>query len=105
MLDSLTRAPKNAVLRRFDQADDALALRLLAKRSWIQKACSTTTRVELLWTVCQLPDYRKLLPEVHAELLSEIFSELLEHGTLSDTWLTRRATPLFDTEGDLETLI
>jgi ATP-dependent RNA helicase SUPV3L1/SUV3 len=105
LLDSLNRAPRNAVLRRFDQAADALALRLLAKRPWVQKACSTAPRVALLWTVCQLPDYRKLLPEVHAELLGEIFGELLERGSLSDTWLSRKANALGDTDGDLDTLI
>ena len=59
----------------------------------------------MLWAVCQVPDYRKLLPELHAELLSEVFERLTQDdGQLDDDWMERRVAPLDATDGDIDAL-
>ena len=36
--------------------------------------------VELLWEVCQIPDFRKILAETHQELIAETYLSLIDHG-------------------------
>ena len=38
--------------------------------------------VELLWDVCQVPDYRKIAPANHAELLNTIYTHLMQDGAI-----------------------
>jgi ATP-dependent RNA helicase SUPV3L1/SUV3 len=104
LVNSLSEAPRRACLRRFDGADDFGALCRLSTRPWLRDACRGEAGVRLLWTVCQVPDYRKLLPEVHAELLAEVFRELASAGRLGDDWLAARAQPLTEVEGDVDAL-
>jgi ATP-dependent RNA helicase SUPV3L1/SUV3 len=58
-----------------------------------------------LWQVCQIPDYPKLLPEAHAELVFQVYEQLVTRGHLSEDWFSERLGRLDATDGDLETLL
>lgn len=104
LLASLEQTPHGRLLRRFDGGDDSAALRRLARERWIVEACVGEEPVRKLWAVCQIPDYRKLLPELHAELLLRVFEQLLSRGTLDDDWLERHVRALDDPRGDVDAL-
>ena len=101
---SLGEGPRRACLQRIEDADDATALRLVSRPSERQQRLKDPEQLRLLWDVCQLPDYRKLLPELHAELIWMIF-ERLQAGRVDDDWLQQRVLPLDDPSGDLDTLM
>jgi ATP-dependent RNA helicase SUPV3L1/SUV3 len=106
LLESLSVKPSRQGLRPTACAEDYAVLRLLAERPRVRELAVGTEAVSLLWESCQIPDYRKLLPELHAELVGGIFEQLVtQGGTISETWLGERLERLAVLEGDLDTLI
>jgi ATP-dependent RNA helicase SUPV3L1/SUV3 len=106
LLGSLAERPKHPLLRPTALADDTLALNNLLQRASVRHELGSAREVELLWQVCQIPDYRKLLPEAHAELLHSVFQQLVASShALSEDWLRERLQRLDDVNGDLDSLL
>jgi ATP-dependent RNA helicase SUPV3L1/SUV3 len=86
---SLMAAPKRSpgLLRHAAGAEDAAVLALLAGREEIASRATAPDRVRLLWDVCSIPDFKKLLLEVHADFLAELYIELVDRGRLRDPWI------------------
>src|SRR5438067_408868 len=76
LLRSLDERPALRGLVPAREADDQLALRALAKLPDIAAAASNPARIRLLWEVCQIPDFRKVMSDTHARLLAQIFRHL-----------------------------
>lgn len=106
LLDSLSRAPKHAAFERVARADDFDALRTLAALPAIQEVVTDRASVELLWEVCQVPDFKKVLFGQHVVLLRDTFLQLAHgDGRLDQDWLARQVAPLDDITGDIHTLM
>ena len=45
-----------------------------------------------LWEVCQVPDYRKIAPANHAELVTTLFTFLARDGRIPDDWLDKQVS-------------
>ncbi|ATB28300.1 helicase-related protein [Melittangium boletus] len=106
LLDSLSRAPNHNAFVRVQRADDFDALRELSHVPAIREVATDRATVELLWQVCQIPDFRKGLFGQHLALLRETFLQLSEgDGMLEPTWLARQVSPLDDVSGDIHTLM
>ncbi|KFE62711.1 helicase-related protein [Hyalangium minutum] len=106
LLDSLSRAPKHAAFVRVERADDFDALKELSHVPAIREIAADRASVELLWQVCQIPDFRKGLFGQHVSLLKETFLQLSEgDGKLDPSWLNRQVAPLDDVSGDIHTLM
>jgi ATP-dependent RNA helicase SUPV3L1/SUV3 len=105
LLASLRARPPAPFLERVDDADDTQALTRLANDADVAAAARGEERVALLWDVCRIPDYRKLLFEAHAALLAQIFLRLAHGGVLSDDWLAPKIAELDDPRGDEDTLL
>ena len=91
----LAEPPRRGILRHAAGADDAAALvRLADREAVVARVGRDPERVRLLWDVCTVPDFRKLMLEVHVDLLAELFTELVDHGRLRDPWLEDRIGPL-----------
>ncbi|MBU8899611.1 helicase [Corallococcus sp. M34] len=106
LLDSLSRAPQHSAFVRVERADDFDALRDLSQVPAIRDLITESASVELLWQVCQIPDFRKGLFGQHVALLRETFLQLSEgDGTLETSWLAKQVAPLDDVSGDLHTLM
>jgi ATP-dependent RNA helicase SUPV3L1/SUV3 len=106
LLESLKLRPTLPCLRLVEQADDFAALQLLSARASVRSRVRGPEAVSLLWQVCQIPDFRQLMPEVHASLLEEIFEQLASHDHRIDPqWLEPRIARLDDDTGDLDTLM
>src|SRR3546814_9658616 len=54
-------------------AEDQLALATLARDPEIAQLATSADAVALLWEVCQVPDFRKILSDHHAQLLSQLY--------------------------------
>ena len=105
LTESLALPPTRRVLRLATGAEDALALAALLTDPEVVARAGHTAAVKLLWDVCQVPDYRKLLFEAHVEFLGTLFIELVEHGHLREAWVEEHVRELSDETGDVDTLV
>ena len=60
--------------------------------------------VERLWDACQIPDYRKIAPAAHAELVTTLFGFLMKKGRIPDAWFAAQVDQADRTTGDIDTL-
>ena len=68
------------------------------------RAAKTKADVARLWECCQIPDYRKLSPAAHAELVISIFGFIVRAGHIPDDWFARHVAAQDRTDGGLDTL-
>jgi len=88
------------------EADDHLALAALARDAEIAALAPSRDAVRLLWEVCQIPDFRKVMSEQHARLLGQIFRHLRgASGRLPVDWVAAQVSRLDRADGDIDTLM
>ncbi len=106
LIASLSERPRSRKLQRIEFAQDYEALLQLAARPDIRARADRPERVELLWEVCRIPDFRKLLVDSHTRLLAEIFEQLAGPRSALDTdWIASRIARLETTEGGIDALM
>jgi len=106
LVASLKVPPPLDFQRSVAHADDLSALIALGKNSEIRSRARGSEAITLLWDVCRIPDYRKLLIDQHAALLSEIYLQLSgTRGRLDPDWLRQRIDRLDDESGDIDVLL
>lgn len=101
---SLSIVPREEGLTRAPTAEDVLVLEALARDPSIRRLASGANAVERLWEACQLPDYRKVSPASHSDLVSTVYDDLMRHGRLSTDWFAKQVALADRTEGDIDTL-
>jgi ATP-dependent RNA helicase SUPV3L1/SUV3 len=103
---SLVRKPPHPCLDLVDDADDTRALARLSADAEIAARCRTPANVDLLWQVCQIPDYRQLQLDDHFKLLRAVFLQLTgPRGRLEKDWIARHLERLSELQGDIDTLL
>jgi ATP-dependent RNA helicase SUPV3L1/SUV3 len=105
LLRSLDASPPYNCLRRTRGADDHQALETLSRDPDIIARARGPNAVRMLWDVCQVPDFRKVMSDQHTRLLSQIFLHLAERGVVPDDWVDGQVKRLESTEGDIDTLV
>jgi ATP-dependent RNA helicase SUPV3L1/SUV3 len=106
LLAGLDKPPTQAGLVRARDADDQLALAALAKDGDITRLAASPQRVRLLWEVCQIPDFRKVMADAHTRLLGQIFHHLAAPSERIPTdWLANHVRRLDRVDGDLDTIV
>jgi ATP-dependent RNA helicase SUPV3L1/SUV3 len=105
LLSSLRAPPQRRYFSRLTQASDLDALERLENDVEVRRRAQGAAAVELLWQACQIPDYRQWMPELHAELVKEIFLQLTGAGGMLDQdWLATSIDRLDDVSGDIDAL-
>ncbi|WP_310618769.1 helicase-related protein [Flexibacterium corallicola] len=104
LLQSLDRSPNEEGLTKAPPAEDIGVLTLSSRDSHIRSVATTRERVSLLWEVCQVPDYRKIAPANHADLVMGIYSHLVRDGAIPDDWFQNQIAFADRTDGDIDTL-
>jgi len=106
LLQSLEARPPIPELIRTRDADDHLALQALARDPEVMALAKGKPAVQLLWEVCQVPDFRKVLSDAHTRLLGQIFRYLrAPAGRLDEDWVAKQVARLDRTEGDIDALV
>ena len=106
LIASLEARPVTRGLTLAPEADDHLALRALARLPDIEASADNPARVRLLWEVCQIPDFRKVMSETHARLLARIFRHLAgPEARIPVDWVADQVAQLDRTDGDIDTLM
>jgi ATP-dependent RNA helicase SUPV3L1/SUV3 len=101
---SLAAAPTEAALARAPVAEDILVLDHAAREDDVRAPTATRADVERLWDVCQIPDYRKIAPANHAELVVTVYGFLMRDGRIDTDWFARQVATADRTDGDIDTL-
>jgi ATP-dependent RNA helicase SUPV3L1/SUV3 len=105
LLESLHQRPRLGCLKRVEGAEDTAALARLALDPAVRARARGPEAVSLLWEVCTVPDFRKLLLESHVALLAEIYGMLAgPRGLLDSEWMRATIDEIDDTAGDIDTL-
>lgn len=104
--DSLDAPPTRPGLVKVRDALDDRSLALLAQRPEVRALAQGRERVHLLWQVCQIPDFRKMLTEAHLHLLGTVFRHLAgPSGRLPNEWVGKMIASLDQVSGDIDTLV
>ena len=93
--DALTKAPIAEDMRVLDHA---------ARDGDVRDMAHGAAAVERLWETCQIPDYRKIAPAAHAELVTTLFDFLMKKGRIPDGWFAAQVDQADRTDGDIDTL-
>jgi ATP-dependent RNA helicase SUPV3L1/SUV3 len=101
---SLTRPPREEGLTRAPTGEDILVLEHAARNDEVRGLAREPKAVERLWDVCQVPDYRKIAPATHAELVVTLYSFLMRKGNIPTDWFAEHVAQADRTEGDIDTL-
>ncbi|MDF1600516.1 helicase-related protein [Mesorhizobium sp. YIM 152430] len=107
-LDALKRSidtvPPVEGLTRALPAVDAKALDILSRDERVRDLANTPRRVAMLWDACALPDYRRIAPAQHAELIGSIFVDLATKGHVDADYMAEQVRRADSTVGDIDAL-
>ncbi len=101
---ALAAAPTETALARAPVAEDILVLEHASREDEVRALTTTRADVERLWDVCQIPDYRKIAPANHAELVVTVYGFLMRDGRIDTDWFARQVEMADRTDGDIDTL-
>jgi ATP-dependent RNA helicase SUPV3L1/SUV3 len=101
---SLALTPAHETLTRAPIAEDQRVLDHAARDADIREMAHGAAAVERLWDACQIPDYRKLSPAAHAELVATLYGFLMKRGRIPDAWFSAQVDQANNATGDIDTL-
>jgi ATP-dependent RNA helicase SUPV3L1/SUV3 len=103
--ESLRQMPVHSRLVRARTADDLEALELAVSDPRIADLATAPAAVKRLWEVCQVPDYRKVAPNSHAELVATLYKHIMsDEGLIPEDWFAGQVEQADRTDGDIDTL-
>jgi ATP-dependent RNA helicase SUPV3L1/SUV3 len=101
---SLALTPSHEALTRAPIAEDLRVLDHAARDVEVRAMAQSAAAVERLWDACQIPDYRKIAPAAHAELVTTLFGFLMREGKIPDDWFAAQVAQADRADGDIDTL-
>ena len=101
---TLAAAPTEPTMTRAPVAEDILVLDHASRDDDVRAMTRSGADVERLWEVCQVPDYRKIAPATHAELVVTLYGHLIREGTIPTDWFAKQVAFADRTDGDIDTL-
>ncbi len=102
---SLRQAPGEPRLMRARTADDLLALEMVSADREIADLARGAPAVSLLWDVCQVPDYRKISSQNHAELVATLYKSIMTGDRkIDEDWFAKQVAFSDRVDGDIDTL-
>ncbi|WP_426529707.1 helicase-related protein [Bradyrhizobium sp. McL0615] len=101
---SLALPPGHEALTRAPIAEDQRVLDHAARDGEVRDMAHGASAVERLWDACQIPDYRRLAPAAHAELVTTLYAFLMKRGRIPDAWFAAQVDQADRVTGDIDTL-
>lgn len=98
-----TASPVEGLVRALPSVD-AQALEFLSRDYDIAHLADRRERVALLWDACALPDYRKIAPAQHADIIASIYRDLVKRGAVNENYMAEQVARADRTDGDIDTL-
>lgn len=105
LMRSLLVLPKTQGLTRAMGGDDVQALEMMMREPDIRDMVVSDADVNLLWEVCQIPDYRNITSGEHGRIVGQVFRSLMSpEARVPDDWYQRQLSYADSTDGDIDTL-
>lgn len=105
LLGSLEYPSAHVQLRNAPESTDVAALKTLSTDGATRLAAADPDRLQLLWEVCGLPDFRQTGPEYHARLVGKLFAYLSSTtGVIPDDVIANELKRFDSIQGDIGTL-
>jgi len=104
LIASLEQSTQSAQLVKAPMAIDQRALTAMAGLDDIRDRLTNSDQVELLWQVAQVPDYRKIAPANHADLLATLYRDLADDGVIDEDWFAAQVRQTDNTNGEIDAL-
>ena len=101
---SLAATPDEPGLTRAPIAEDILVLEHASRDEQVRALAANPAAIARLWDVCQVPDYRKIAPATHAELIVTLYGFLLREGNIPTDWFGQQVALADRTDGGIDTL-
>jgi len=106
LLESLSVPPSDPAFVPAREAEDAATLAALSAMPEIRRRAAGRAGLAMLWDVCQIPDFRKVMAEHHARFVARLFLDLTHGaGRIRSEWIARQVERIDKTEGDIGTLV
>lgn len=102
--NSLETPPNREGLTKALPAADQRVLEHLANDEDVTSLADRRERVALLWEACALPDYRKIAPAQHAEIVAAVYQDLARQGHVDEDYMADQVRRASSTEGEIDTL-
>lgn len=103
---SLQQRPPMPEMLRVRDSEDLAALTSLSQDKEVLDLARNPAAMRLLWDVCQVPDFRKILSDHHSRLLGRMFKYLAADGArLPDDWVAAQISRIDRTDGDIDSLV
>jgi ATP-dependent RNA helicase SUPV3L1/SUV3 len=103
--ESLRVVPREQRMTRARMADDVVALETVSADKEISGMACAPAGVAKLWDVCQIPDYRKISGQNHAELVASVYTFLMSSDEcIPEDWFSKQVDFADRTDGDIDTL-
>tara|TARA_B100000427_G_scaffold250501_1_gene213736 strand:+ start:3079 stop:5655 length:2577 start_codon:yes stop_codon:yes gene_type:complete len=108
-VDSVIESFKEFPVKNFfihkKNAEDEINFRNLSKDINILKYLNNSSNINLLWKICQIPDFQKIFNDSYINLLKNIFLTLVDNeGLLPQSWLEDNILKLENYSGGIEEL-
>ena len=105
VLASLKEFPVKNFFIHKKNAEDEMNFRNLSVDNDIKKFLTNQTAIELLWNVCRIPDFQKMMNDNHFELLKNIYLSLINNALkIPESWLFDRIDKLDNYSGGIDEL-
>ena len=101
---SLAATPSELGLTRAPTAEDILVLEHAGRDEDVRALAVKREAVARLWDACQVPDYRKIAPATHAELVVTLYGFLMREGNIPVDWFAQQVAQADRTDGGIDTL-
>ncbi len=103
--ESLRQMPREGRLVRARMADDVMALETVSNDREIAELAVGPAAVATLWEVCQVPDYRKISTQNHAELVATLYKSVMTGSQkIDEDWFAKQVAFSDRTDGDIDTI-
>ena len=104
LINSLDLIPSQNYLERSQDGSDVSILKFLRVNNPERLKELKEDEVKLLWKGCQIPDFRKLSNQDHANLIMKIFDFIRTKGFIPSGWLEMEIDRLDNIQGDIDVL-
>ncbi|HET9717066.1 MAG TPA: helicase-related protein [Pseudolabrys sp.] len=101
---SLAMTPDERGLTRAPTGEDILVLEHASRDEDVRSLARNPAAISRLWDTCQVPDYRKIAPATHAELVVTLYGFLVREGNIPVDWFARQVALADRVDGDIDTL-
>ena len=105
VINSLRQFPIKNIFIHKKNAEDEINFHLLSKDKSINSYLNNKTTIVLLWDICRIPDFQKILNDTYINFLKNIFLTLIKNdGILPESWLEDKILGLDNYSGGIEEL-